>query len=179
MSKKVLVLSSSLRGRSNSEALADAFAAGARSAGHTVEQISLRGKRLGFCRGCMVCQSTQKCVIPDDAVAIAEAMRTAEVIAFATPVYYYGMSGQLKTLLDRANPLFPSDYAFRSIYLLASAAENEPSTPEKTITGLQGWVDCFERAQLAGTVFAGGVNEPGEVAGHPALEQARALGAGL
>lgn len=47
------------------------------------------------------------------------------MIVFATPIYYYEMSGQLKTLLDRANALFPSDYAFRDIYLLASATEDE------------------------------------------------------
>ena len=45
-----------------------------------------------------------------------------------------------------------------------------------TVTGLTGWVDCFEKARLAGTIFAGGVNDPGEVQGHPALEQAYQLG---
>jgi hypothetical protein len=46
------------------------------------------------------------------------------------------MSGQMKTLLDRANPLYPSDYAFRDIYLLATAAEDEASVPERAISGL-------------------------------------------
>lgn len=86
------------------------------------------------------------------------------------------MSGQMKTLLDRANPLYSTDYAFRDIYLLASAAEEDPHTVDGTVTGLTGWVDCFEKARLAGTIFAGGVNDPGEVQGHPALEQAYELG---
>lgn len=51
-------------------------------------------------------------------------MKGAEVIAFATPIYFYEMCGQMKTLLDRSNPLFPSDYAFRDIYLLATAADS-------------------------------------------------------
>ena len=89
------------------------------------------------------------------------------------------MSGQLKTLLDRANALFPSDYAFRDIYLLASATEDEPGTDEHAIHGLEGWIACYEKCRLAGTVFAGGVTEPGAVAGHPALETARAMGAAI
>ena len=166
MSKRILVISTSLREKSNSQALGDAFAAGAREAGHQVEQISLRGRSIAFCTGCLACQSAGQCVIQDDAVEIAEKMGRAEVIAFATPIYYYEMSGQMKTLLDRANALFASDYAFRDIYLLTAAAEEEymedPQEAEKT--------------RLAGTVFAGGVNGPGETAGHPALERARAMG---
>ena len=88
----------------------------------------------------------------------------------------YGMSGQMKTLLDRANSLYSADYTFRDIYLLAAAAEEDPHTVDGTVTSLTGWVDCFEKARLAGTVFAGGVNAPGAVQGHPALEQAYELG---
>ena len=101
MAKHVLVISTSLRPGSNSEALADAFLAGAQAAGNTVEKVTLRGKTIAFCRGCLACQSAGRCVIPDDAIEIAEKMRMADVIAFATPIYYYEMSGQMKTLLDR------------------------------------------------------------------------------
>ena len=100
----------------------------------------------------------------------------ANVIAFATPIYYYEMSGQMKTLLDRANPLYSSDYAFRDIYMLTAAAEDTPHVPRRAISGLQGWIDCFEKAALAGTVFAGGVNDPGAIDEHPALEKAYAMG---
>lgn len=174
--KNVLIISSSLRKGSNSEALAAEFARGAADAGNKVELISLRDKDIRFCRGCLACQKTQKCVIADDAQAIVAKMHDADVIAFASPIYYYEMSGQLKTLLDRANPLYPSDYRFRDIYMLTSAAEDEPSTPERAVSGLTGWIDCFEKARLAGTVFAGGVNEPGEVKGRPALAEAYTAG---
>ena len=172
MAKSILILSASLRAGSNSETLANAFADGARAAGHAVEVISLRGKNIA-------CQTLGRCVIDDDAVAITEKMQHADVIVFATPIYYYEMSGQLKTLLDRANALFPSDYAFRDIYLLASATEDEPDTDERAIHGLEGWIACYEKCRLAGTVFAGGVTEPGAIAGHPALETARAMGAAI
>ena len=145
----------------------------------SVRHDALRGKNIAFCRGCLACQTLGRCVIDDDAVAITEKMQHADVIVFATPIYYYEMSGQLKTLLDRANALFPSDYAFRDIYLLASATEDEPDTDERAIHGLEGWIACYEKCRLAGTVFAGGVTEPGAIADHPALETARAMGAAI
>ena len=105
MHKKVLIISTSPRRGGNSDSLADAFAQGAREAGHAVEQISLSDKTIGFCKGCLVCQKTQRCVIRDDADSIAQNMLTADVLVFSTPIYYYGMCGQMKTMLDRSNPL--------------------------------------------------------------------------
>lgn len=176
MSKTVLVLSTSPRKGGNSDALADAFVRGAQKAGNQVEKITLYDKTIGFCKGCLSCQNTQRCIIRDDADAITQKMLTADVIAFATPIYYYGMCGQMKTLLDRANPLFPAAYQFRDIYLLAAAAEADEHTVDGAVTGLQGWIDCFEKARLAGTVFAGGVTAVGEIQGHPALQQAYETG---
>ncbi len=174
--KKVLIISSSLRTGSNSEALAEAFARGAAAAGNETELVTLKEKDLRFCKGCLACQKLRRCVIADDAPAIVAKMHDADAIAFATPIYYYEMCGQLKTLLDRANPLYSSDYRFRDIYMLTSAAENEASVPDRAVAGLTGWIDCFARARLAGTVFAGGVDGPGETAGHPAVERAYELG---
>lgn len=174
--KNILVISTSLRAHSNSEALADEFARGAAEAGHKVEKITLRDKDIRFCKGCLACQKTQRCIINDDTSTIVEKIHDADAIAFASPIYYYEMSGQMKTLLDRANPLYPSDYHFRDIYMLTSAAEDERTTPERAVIGLTGWIDCFEKARLAGTVFAGGVNAPGAIKNHPALTEAYELG---
>ena len=176
MSKKVLILSSSPRKGGNSETLAAAFAKGAQEAGHQVETVYLREKQYGFCKGCFACLKLGHCVIQDDAVEIAAKMHDADVLVFVTPVYYYSVSGQLKTMLDRANPLFGTDYAFTKAYLLATAAEDEPETVEGTVKAVQGWVDCFERCELVDTIFAGGVNNIGEIDGHPALERAYRVG---
>ena len=162
---KVLVISTSLRAGSNSDILTESLIKGARDAGHEVEHISLKGKDLKFCIGCLVCQKTQTCVLKDDAIWIAEKVKNADTLVFATPIYYYEMSGQMKTLLDRMNPLYPSDYRFRKIYLLMTAAEDEDDVPEKAVSGLQGWVDCFEKAELAGTLFCGGISDPGQASG--------------
>ena len=102
MNKKVLIISSSPRKGGNSETLAAAFAKGAREAGHQVETVYLREKQVGFCKGCLACLKLGHCVIQDDAVDIAAKMHDADVLVFATPVYYYCVSGQLKTMLDRA-----------------------------------------------------------------------------
>ena len=162
---KVLVISTSLRAKSNSDNLTECLMKGAQAAGHEVEQISLKGKELKFCIGCLACQKTQACVLKDDAVWIAEKVKNADTLVFVTPIYYYEMSGQMKTLLDRLNPLYPSDYRFRKVYMLMTAAEDEDYVPEKAVNGLQGWVDCFEKATLAGTLFCGGINDPGEALG--------------
>ncbi|MEI3143484.1 MAG: flavodoxin family protein [Oscillospiraceae bacterium] len=101
----------------------------------------MREKNYGFCKGCLACRKLGHCVIDDDAVEIAARMHDADVMVFATPVYYYSVSGQLKTMLDRANPLFHSDYAFTKAYLLATAAEDGEETVEGTVkacTGLGG-----------------------------------------
>ena len=79
-------------------------------------------------------------------------------------------------MLDRANPLFRTDYAFTKAYLLATAAEAEPETVEGAVKAVQGWVDCFERCELADMIFAGGVNGIGDIAGHPALDTAYQTG---
>lgn len=176
MSKKVLVISTSPRKGGNSDALVDEFFRGAQESGSSVEKVTLYDKTIGFCRGCLTCQSTGRCVIRDDADAIAQKMGEADVIVFATPIYYYGMCGQMKTMLDRGNPLFSADYRFRDIYLLAAAAEEDEHTVDGAVTGLMGWIDCFEKARLAGTVFAGGVTAVGEIQGHPALKKAYEMG---
>jgi len=174
---KVLVITTSLRPRSNSDRLAEELIRGAAEAGHEVEHISLKDKTIGFCKGCFACQKTQRCVIRDDAVEIAEKVKNAHTLVFASPIYYYEMSGQMKTLLDRLNPLFPSDYRFRNIYMLSVAAEDKSYVPEKAVSGLQGWVDCFEKAELVDTLFCGGINDAGEAEQHKAkLEEAYEFG---
>ncbi|MDO4266984.1 MAG: flavodoxin family protein [Eubacteriales bacterium] len=176
MSKNVLVISTSLRGGSNSDRMAQEFARGAREAGNQVEEISLKGKDIRYCIGCLSCIKTQTCVLKDDAGDIRDKMQGADVIAFATPVYYYEMCGQMKTLLDRMNPLYTAEYAFRDIYMLTCAAEDEPYVPDRAVSGLEGWIECFERARLAGTVFAGGVDGPKTIEGHKALAEAFEMG---
>lgn len=180
MAKKVLIISTSLRAGSNSEILARECEKGAREAGNEVEFISLKGKEIKYCIGCLSCTETGTCVLKDDVPEIMAKVKEAETIVFATPVYYYEMSGQMKTLLDRLNPLYDSDYKFKNIYMIATAAEEGAATFDKAYNGLLGWVDCFERATLSGIVTGGGINERKEAAAHQdVMQKAYAFGKGL
>ena len=179
MSKKVLIISTSPRKGSNSDALADEFARGARESGNEVEKVSLAGKDIRFCRGCFACQQTKRCVIRDDADLIEQKMEHADVLAFATPIYYYEMSGQMKTMLDRGNPLFTTDYAFRDVYFLSTAADTDAEAAGRAKSGLEGWIECFPKARLAGSVFGGGVTGTGEMQGKSAMEEAYEMGKGV
>ena len=141
MGKKVLVLSTSPRAGGNSETLADEFMRGAAEAGHDVKKICLH----------------------DDAETIVAQMKQADVLVFAAPIYFYEMSGQMKTLLDRTNPLFPAKYAFGGVYLLASSADGDAASMDGAVKGLEGWISCFEQARLAGVVRGTGADEKGAI----------------
>lgn len=174
--KKVIVISTSLRAGSNSDALAEKFMEGALSAGHDVEKISLVGKSIAFCKGCMACHKLGRCAINDDANAIMQKVLNADVVCWATPIYYYEMSGQMKVLIDRMNAMYSLDYKFRDVYMLTTAAEDEPEVPKRAEAGLTGWIDCYPKSRLAGTLFCGGVNEPRDIAGNEKLQEAYDLG---
>ena len=163
MSKKVLIISTSLRMHSNSEILAKEFERGALDARNDVELISLKDKTINFCKGCLSCQKLGHCIIEDDANEIIEKMLHADVIVWATPIYYYEMSGQMKTLIDRANALFELDYQFREIYIITTSSDSEKGVSNSVIHGIKGWLDCLPKAKLAGCIEAGGVNNPMEI----------------
>ena len=176
MSKKVLIISTSLRVSSNSDLLAEEFLKGAKSAGHKVEKVELLGTQIAFCRGCFACSKLGQCVIDDDVNDIMKKVMHADVVVWATPIYYYEMSGQMKTLIDRMNAMYNLDYKFREVYLLTTAAEDEEFVPRRAEAGLTGWIDCYPKARLAGTLFCGGVNKPNEIKGNAKLKEAFDLG---
>ena len=159
--------------------LADKFIEGATAAGHDVEKVSLVGKEMKFCIGCLSCGTTHKCCIKDDVPAIMDKVLNSDVVVWATPIYYYEMSGQMKTLIDRMNAMYPKDYRFRDIYLLTTAAEAEEETPRRAEIGLTGWIDCYGKASLKGHLFCGGVNDARDIEGNASLMQAYDMGKGV
>lgn len=173
---KVVVISTSLRTHSNSDALANEFIHGAQDAGHDVEKISLTDKNIQFCKGCLACQKLGKCVIKDDVNDIMAKVLDADVVVWATPIYYYEMSGQMKTLIDRMNAMYSQEYKFRDVYMLTTAAEDEDFVPKRAEAGLTGWIDCYPKSRLAGTLFCGGVNDPRDIEGNAKLKAAYEMG---
>ena len=93
-------------------------------------------------------------------------MRKADVLVFATPIYYYEMCGQMKTMLDRANPLYDSDYQFRDVLPSCISGRNRKSAMDGAIKGISGWIECFPNSKLAGTVFGGGADVVGAIQGN-------------
>jgi len=163
MSKKVLIVSASPRKGGNSELLAGEFACGAVEAGHQVEAVYLRDMELNFCKGCLACQKTCRCVISDGASAVLDRVHHADVLVFATPIYYYAVCGQLKTFLDRMNPLFAAGHDFRQVYLLASSADGESAAMDGAVKDLEGWISCFDGVELSGVVRGTGADKLGEI----------------
>ena len=106
------------------------------------------------------------CLPKDDEMReILEKVKSADTIVFVTPIYYYELSGQLKTLLDRLNPLYPQKYSFRDVYLMTTSAEEGDEVVETAVGGLKGWIACFDKARFAGVFNGGGVNDANEVSG--------------
>lgn len=174
--KNIMIISASLRNGSNSEFLAEEFRKGAVEAKNNVEVISLKKKEITFCTGCLACQTTGMCVLKDNMDEILPKIAQADVIVFATPIYFYEMAGQLKTVLDRTNPLFVAEFPPKDIYILSTAAEDEESVPEKMISGIQGWIDCFDNIELKETLFVGGVTNAKEIESNIGLQKAFLLG---
>ncbi len=177
MGKNVLIISTSLRNNSNSEILAREAERGAVSAGHNVQFVSLKDKNIKFCTGCLACQILGHCTINDDANEITSKMKEADVIVWCTPVYYYEMTGQMKTLIDRANSLFASKYKFKDVYLISTSADTSEDSAQIVIDGIKGWISCFNGVNFSGSLNAGGVTNPLDIQKYPQyLEKAFELG---
>ena len=169
--KNILIISSSFRKGGNSDLLCDEFQKGAESAGHKVEKIRLAEKKINFCLGCGVCNSTHKCVQKDDMAELMEKMLTADVIVLATPVYFYAMSGLLKTFIDRTVPRY-TDISNKEFYYIMTAADTSSSTVKYALGEFKGLMDCLSNPVERGYLFAGGVWKKGEINNTQYLQKA-------
>lgn len=98
---KIVILEGSPNKKGSSNLLADCFRQGAEEAGHSVEMIDTAHAHINPCTGCIHCGYEGPCVQKDDMVAIRQKILCADMVVFVTPLYYYGMSAQLKTVIDR------------------------------------------------------------------------------
>lgn len=98
---KIVVLQGSPNKKGSTFILADCFRQGAEAAGHTVEFIDVAHAKIHPCTGCVHCGYEGPCVQKDDVESIRKKILDGDMLVFATPLYYYGMSAQLKILIDR------------------------------------------------------------------------------
>ena len=152
MTKKILILSSSPRRGGNSDTLCDEFMRGAIESGNEAEKVFLRDKTIHYCTGCSTCSLHGKpCPQKDDAAEIIEKMVAADVIVMATPVYFYTMSAQMKTLIDRCCGLY-TEMKNKEFYFIVTAAEDDRKLMERTVDTFQGFLDCLENPTIKGVV---------------------------
>ena len=173
--KKVLIISSTPRRGGNSDVLCDEFAKGAKESGNKVTKIRIADKKIGYCTGCYACQKSHECVIKDDAAAVLKKMMAADVIVFASPVYFYSICAQLKALFDRSVAYYP-DITGKQYYFLMTMAEEDKAMAEGTVKAMQGFLDCYEGSKLKGMVVASGVYEKGAIKGTKYMAAAYKLG---
>lgn len=157
MTKKVLILSSSPRRGGNSDTLCDEFMRGAIESGNEAEKVFLRDKTIHYCTGCSTCSLHGKpCPQKDDAAEIIEKMVATDVIVMATPVYFYTMSAQMKTLIDRCCGLY-TKMKNKEFYFIVTAAEDDRKLMERTVDTFQGFLNCLENPTIKGVVYGTGV----------------------
>lgn len=176
MNKKLLVLSASPRRGGNSDTLCDEFIRGAKESGNSAEKVFLRDRKILFCTGCGVCNRTHQCVLKDDMKEILDKMVKADAIVLATPVYFYAMDGQMKTLIDRTVPRY-QEIADKDFYFIVTAADTNESMMQRTIEGFRGFTeDCLPNASERGIVYGTGAWQVGEIKSQPAMRQAYEMG---
>jgi len=176
MSKKVLVLSASPRKGGNSDLLCDQFVKGAEEVGHQAEKIFLRDKKIGYCVACDACRKNGgRCVQKDDMADVLEEMIAADVLVMSTPVYFYTMNAQMKTLIDRVYPRY-TEVSGKQMYIILTAADGNKQAMERTVEGFRAFFSCLNGAKEKGIIYGTGVWNKGDIKGSPAMAQAYEMG---
>jgi len=175
MNKSVLILSSSPRRGGNSDLLCDQFLKGAREAGNKAEKIFLKDKKINCCTGCSACGDTGRCVQKDDMAEILEKMLAADVIVMATPVYFYTMAAQMKTLIDRTVPVY-TQISGKDFYFIVTAADTNKQEMERTLEGFRGFTYCLDGANEKGVVYGTGAWQIGDIKKSKAMHEAYQMG---
>lgn len=184
MSKNILILNGSPRMKGNTAMLCDAFAEGAKSAGHTVTRFDLQKMNIHGCLGCVKGgkDPAAPCVQKDDMLQIYPAYKEADIVVLASPMYYWGFSGQLKTAFDRlfavaeCNPGYANPK--KDCALIMAAEGNSADNWKPALDYYQALLGFLEWKDL-GHVLAGGVFDAGAVAGKPVIDEAFRFGASL
>jgi multimeric flavodoxin WrbA len=182
MGKNIVVLNGSPRKNGNTSALVQAFTEGAQSAGHTVTEFFLDKMDIHGCKGCFGGHSSRECpcVQRDDMAQIYPAVKESDVVVLATPLYYWNMSGQLRTAVDRLFALEEGDGNLlrghnRASALLMAAEGHGFEDVLLYYNHLMGHLNW----KNLGHVLAGGNGDVGDIEGKPELQQAYNLGSSI
>ena len=172
---KILVITGSPRRKGNSAILADNFIKGAEEAGHTVFRFDAAFKKVHPCTGCNHCGMDGPCVFNDDFNEVRSNIIDADAVVFASPMYYFGLSAQIKTVIDRFYAINGQIHVSKKTALLMTYADTVAKEAQpiishyETLINYLGWEDC-------GRVIASGVWTAGSVKNTKFPEQAYKLG---
>lgn len=176
MKMKIVVLTGSPRRDGNTNYLADRFIAGAQENGHEVFRFDCAGHKVAGCMACNRCGMDGDCVLKDDFGTVRPHLIEADMVVFVTPMYYFGFSSQLKSVIDRFYAIngrikgAPKKTAFLMAYADTAESEAQPMLLHyQTLAQYLGWKDM-------GTVVAPGVWTAGAVKNTPYGDEAYRLG---
>ncbi len=173
----IVVLSGSPRKGGNTAIMVDAFKEGAESAGHTVEVIDVAAKKIAPCRACKHCFTHDgDCAIPDDMTEVRESLKRADMAVFASPIYWFDISAQLKLAIDRMYAFGGCGFSFSKVALLLDSTSD--GVYDAAITAYQA-MNAYLKWEDMGIVTIPGMAEKGDMASSPKLADVRALGASL
>ncbi len=175
MNKKVLILSGSPRRGGNSDTLCDAFMKGATEAGNFVEKIFIRDKKINYCYACDACRNTGICIHKDDMAEILEKMDAADVLVMATPVYFFSIDAQMKTVIDRTYARC-AKFGSKELYYIMTAADSFDEVMDGTLACFRGFAACLNNAKEKGVLCGKGVLEAGKVQNTPYMQEAYEMG---
>ncbi len=174
----ILILSGSPRKGGNTDLLVEAFVKGA-SPKHNVETVSVHDVKVAPCMGCNACFSNDNhsCVQNDDMQAIYDKMSKADMLVVASPIYFYGLSAQLKAVIDRFHNPIRDSFHIKKMALILVGGASLPTLFDAILTEYQHCLNFF-KMEDAGQVLVRGAREKGDV-GSEDLKKSFELGCSL
>ena len=180
---RVLILSSSARNPSNSEALCRSLASGVQAAGGEAVLLRIGDMQIAPCRGCDYChEHSHVCVIRDDMTQVLEQMCASDALVLATPIYFWNVCSQMKAVWDRTFAVHPYEELKRikRAALITTAGIHREHTLDAVIAGYKGYLWCIggysDRIESIGMLNIDRVRDPKDMENHPALLEACELG---
>ncbi len=172
----LLILSGSPRKGGNTDLLVEAFVKGA-SQKHHVEVVSVHDYKVNPCVGCNACfkRKDNTCVQKDDMSLIYEKMSQADMLVIASPVYFYGLSAQLKAVIDRCHNPIRDTFRIKKTALLLVGAATLPELFDSILAQYQLCLNFF-KLEDTGRVLVRGVKDKGDIKNTNALNEAFELG---
>ncbi|MGN0755557.1 flavodoxin family protein [uncultured Treponema sp.] len=173
---RILVLNGSVRRGGNTELLVQSFAEGARK-NNSVEIVSVADFKVNPCIGCNSCFNREEndCSQNDDMTKVYEKLKSTDILVIASPVYFYGISAQLKAMIDRLHTPMRNSFPIKKLALILVGAASLPEMFDAIKVQYRLALNFFG-LEDAGTVLVRGAKEKGDVKNTDGLKEAYELG---